>query len=80
MARLTPTHTVTFMDPRGKHLPHLRGTKVIGAQASQVGPGVHVFCSDGFILPDRESWEKVKNAIDQAWRDNEEIPCPKPIW
>lgn len=79
MARLTPNHVVEIADLRARTLARFAGARKVVASASQVGSGV-VLALPGNVTLDRMAWEEFKQAVEAAFRDDQEIPCKDPIW
>lgn len=81
MARIVPVHKVDIKDPQGKHLSRYREPIRIVASASQVGQGVRLHVpNDNIVIGSRADWERIKEVVEQAWEDNDQIQCKDPIW
>jgi hypothetical protein len=80
MARLTGPHVISVRDCRADAVPARYPTPVkVSAMASQVGRGVTIAIPNGMVT-DRLGWEEIKNVVEQAFRDDEEVTCPDPLW
>ena len=79
MARMTDNHFIKVNDLRGAHLQRYAVPAIVSARASQVGRGI-IFSMSSDILFDRLGWEQVKNIVDKAFRDDEEILLQNPLW